>query len=224
MVRIMPFQMTHLHIAKNIYEHLSERKINLPQFYLGSVAPDAVHNRVNYNSDYKKASHLRVGNDITNHPPTYDEWIENVQCFICKNKNNENYDFILGYCTHILSDIYYHIAVWTPFKLKYQDDFSKGNGGLYYQENEKVEIELALAFENKDDFWVYLEKSIGVTLENIIFANEVEKHKENILYHWFKDKEHPDMLSNKIITIESTMKFIKDATCYVLDKLISTAL
>lgn len=87
-----------------------------------------------------------------------------------------------------------------------------------------MEIELALAFENKDDFWVHLEKSIGVTLENIIFANEVEKHKENILYHWFKNKKHPDMLSNKIITIESTMKFIKDATCYVLDKLISTAL
>ena len=57
----MPFTMTHLIIADNI-SNLFEKNIqNLPQFFLGSVAPDAVHNRANYVSDFKKDSHLCVG-------------------------------------------------------------------------------------------------------------------------------------------------------------------
>ena len=217
----MPFTMTHLHIAKKIHEYLPDSIIDIPQLYLGNIAPDAVHNRENYISDNKKTSHLCVGNECWGMITNNEEWIASVQDFLYEHRNSENHDFILGYCTHILADIYNNIAVWTPFKQKYQDELSKGFGGLYHQESEKVDIELALAEENKVIFWPYIEKGKAVSLDNIIYANEVEKQKENILCHWFKDKEHQDISSHKIVTIDSTLKFIDEAAGFVSGKIIS---
>jgi hypothetical protein len=217
----MPFQMTHLCIAEKIHEFAPAKIKDLPQFYLGAVAPDSVHNRANYISDYKKASHLCVGEERWGMLTNNDEWIESVLNFVRKNKNSDNYDFILGYCTHILSDVYNNITVWIPFKQKYQDEISKGYGGLYHQESEKVEIELALTFQNKKEFWQHLEKAKEVSLDNIIFAEEVRKHKENILYRLYIGKERSDTSSNKIVTVRSTMKFIDDATNFVASRLLT---
>ena len=50
-------------------------------------------------------------------------------------------------------------------------------------------------------------------------AKEIEKHKENILYNWYKDKKHQDTSSNKIVTIESTMNFIKDAADFISNRI-----
>ncbi len=215
----MPFQMTHLHIAKNLHQRFPVTIKDLPQFYLGNVAPDAVHNRAGYISDYKKVSHLCVGDASWGMLTNNDEWIENVLKFLDKNKSTDNYDFILGYSCHILSDIYNNIAVWTPFRLEYPNEIAKGYGGLYHQESGKVEIELALRNDNKENFWVYLEKAKAIGLDGIIFAEEIERHKENIINNWYKDKEHQDISSNKLITIESTMTFVEDATNFIVNKL-----
>jgi len=222
----MAFTMAHLYIAKNIYEKIPDiiKIKDLSQFYLGTIAPDAVHNRADYISDYKRASHLCVGDEPWGMVTNNDEWIANVLNFFCKNKNSDNFDFISGYCVHILTDIYNNIAVWIPFKQKYQYKPGKGYGNLYHQESETVDIELALKHENKKDFWIYLEKAKPINLDNldnIIFADDIEKQKENILYYWYKNQKHQDIASNKIITIESNIKFVKDATVFVADKLIS---
>lgn len=215
----MPFQLTHLHIAKRLHQLRPNMIHDLSQFYLGAIAPDAVHIRVGYISDDKKKSHLCVGEErwglITNN----EEWIDNVLMFLDRYKNSDNYDFILGYSCHILSDIYNNIAVWTPFRLKYPDELLKGYGGLYHQESEKVEIELAIKDENQRDFWVYLENAEAISLEDLIFAEEIEKHKENILYNWFRGKQHQDMSSNALVTIESTMNFVEEATQFIISKM-----
>ena len=66
--------MTHLIISENISKIFASRINSLPQFYLGSIAPDAVHNRTNYISDYKKASHLITGNEKWGFVTENDEW------------------------------------------------------------------------------------------------------------------------------------------------------
>lgn len=215
----MPYHMTHLHIAKNIYQRFSSKIKDLSQFYLGNLAPDAVHNRAGYISDYKKVSHLCVGDAQWGRVTNNDEWTDNVLGFLSKIKNSIDYDFILGYSCHILSDIYNNIVVWTPFVLKYPDELEKGYGSLYHQEGYKVDIELALKDDNKENFWVYLEKAKPITLNDIVFEEEIEKHKENILYNWYKDKKHQDTSSNKIVTIESTMNFINDAADFISKKI-----
>jgi len=209
--------MTHLIIAKNVSEVLSNRIGDFPQFYLGSIAPDAAHYRDNYISDYKKDSHLCVSDEkwglITNN----DEWINNVTVFPCKYIDAVNKDFILGYCAHILSDIYNNINVWTPFRLRYSDELVKGYGNLHHQESNKIDINFGLEYEHKDEFWRCLSESTGIDIQGIIYAAEMEKQKDRILNEWYRGKVRQDVSSNKIVTPESIMEFIDKATDYVID-------
>jgi len=211
----MAFTMTHLIISKNISEIFKSDINSLHQFYLGSIAPDAVHNRANYISDYKKASHLITGTERWGMITDNDEWISNIIAFLNKHKKTENHDFILGYCTHVLSDIYNNINVWTPYRLKYAVELEKGYGNPHHQESNKIDIELALTYEGRNDFWLHLAKSNSIDLPDIIYAIEIDKQKSNILNSWYKDKERQDISSNKIRTYESEMDFIKNATDFI---------
>ena len=212
----MAFTMTHLIISKNISEIFANHIESLPQFYLGSIAPDAVHNRANYISEYKKASHLITGDEIWGMITDYDGWQNNIIAFLNKNKNSEHHDFILGYCCHILGDLYNTINVWTPFRLKYADDLKEINyGNIHHQECNKVDIELALTYEGRNDFWLHLANSKSIDLPPIIYAAELDKQKDNILHSWYKDKERQDISSNKIRTYDGEIEFIKNATDFV---------
>jgi len=57
----VPYTMTHLIISQYLYNNWLNNIKNLPQFYLGAISPDTVHNRHNYLPEYKKESHLCVG-------------------------------------------------------------------------------------------------------------------------------------------------------------------
>ena len=213
----MPFAMTHLIIAKNIQEKSSNLITDMPQFYLGVIAPDAVHNRANYISDYKKVSHLCVGTEKWGQITNNDEWQKNVVSFFEKHRNTENRDFILGYCIHILADIYNNINSWTPYRLKYPDELKKGYSNRHHIESNKVDIELAFLYKNTSDFWSNISISTGVDLPNVICAGEIERQKDYILNLFYKDKERQDLTSNEFVTIETTRDFVENATAYIID-------
>ena len=196
----MPYAMTHLIIAMNLSEIFREAITDLPQFLLGSIAPDAVHNRENYISDYKKAAHLSVGDEPWGMISNDEEWADNVINTICQNLNSNNLDFVLGYGSHILADIYNNSAIWTPYRLAYPDEIKKGYAGLYNQECSKIEIELALTYEKRDFLWQNLRIAHGVGFAGVIHAVEIEKQKDIILNVWYKDKSRPDLSENAFIT------------------------
>jgi len=212
----MPYAMTHLIVADNVSKVFAKHIKNLPQFYLGNIAPDAVHNRANYISDYKKDSHLCVGDEKWGMTTNTDEWKNNIIDFLNKHKNSENRDFILGYCCHILADICQIVTLFIPFKQKYADEIEKGIVDLMLRETNMVDIELALTHEKRDIFWANIRQSAGIDLADIIYAAEIEKQKDNILNIWYADKEWQDLTSNKIVTIDSITNFIKNAVDFIV--------
>jgi hypothetical protein len=212
----MAFTMTHLIISENISKIFSSQIKNLPQFYLGSIAPDAAHQRANYTSEYKKASHLITGDEKWGLITKTDEWEVNTIEFLVKNKNTENHDFILGYCTHVLGDIYNTINIWNPFRLKYAAELKEMSyTNIHHQESYKLDIELALTYEGGNDFWSYLAKSESIDLPDILYAAEIDKQRDLILNSWYKGKECQDISTNKIRTYENEMVVIKNATDYI---------
>ena len=212
----MAFTMTHLIISENISTIFASHIKSLPQFYLGSIAPDAAHQRANYTSEYKKASHLITGDEIWGTITKTDEWQDNTIKFLIKHKNTENHDFIVGYCTHVLGDICNTIKMWNPFKLKYADELKEiSYGNIHHQECNKLDIELALTYEGRNDFWSYLAKSESIDLPDILYAAEIDKQRDLILNSWYKGKERQDISSNTVRTYENEMDFIKNATNYV---------
>ena len=212
----MAFTMTHLIISENISKIFVSNIKSLPLFYLGSIAPDAAHQRANYSSEYKKVSHLITSGENWGTITKTDEWEDNVIQFLVKLKNSENRDFIIGYCTHVLGDIYNTINIWNPFKLKYADELKEVSyGNIHHQECNKLDIELALTYDGRNDFWSYLSKSESIDLPNIIYATEIDKQKKLILNSWYKDKERQDISSNRIRTYEGEMEFIRNAAAYI---------
>ena len=207
--------MTHLIISKNVSEIFKNQIESFPQFYLGSIAPDAVHNRANYVSEFKKASHLIAGTEKWGLITDNDEWESNIVTFLNKYNKSDNHDFILGYCSHVLSDMYNNINIWTPYRLKHADAFDKGYDNIHHHECNKIDIELALTYEGREDFWLHLANSNSVDMPGIIYAVEIDKQKDNILNSWYKDKERQDISSNKIRTLEGETDFIKKATGFV---------
>jgi hypothetical protein len=212
----MPYVMTHLIIADNVSKIFARNVRNMPQFILGNIAPDAVHNRANYISDYKKDSHLCVGDQEWGKITNNDDWKNNVINFLRIHKNAENRDFILGYCCHLLSDICQNVTLFMPFKQKYGDEVDKEIGDLMLMETKMIDIELALSYERKEYFGLNIENSIGIDMEGLIYASEIEKQKDYILNIWYADKERQDLSSNEIVTVEIIMNFIKRATDFIV--------
>jgi len=213
----MAFTMTHLIISENISRIFASDIKSLPQFYLGSIAPDAAHQRANYISDYKKASHLITGDEQWGMITDTDTWKDKIIEFLLKNRHSENHDFILGYCSHVLTDLQNTILVWNPFKIKYADELIEiSYGNKHHQECNKLDIELAQTYENREEFWFHLANSKSIDIPNIIYAAEIDKQKDLILNSWYKDKERQDISSNKIRTYENEMEFIKNATDYIV--------
>ena len=211
----MPFAMTHMIIAINISEIYHDSIKDMPQFLLGSIAPDAVHNRANYISDFKKITHLCVSGEPWGMITNDDEWADNVLHILSNNIKSENSDFVLGYCTHVLADIYNNSTLWTPYRLAYPEEVKKGYGGLYYQDLSKIDVELALTYDKREYLWQSLLISHGVDIAGIIFASEIDKQKAYILNDWYMGKSRQDLSENTFVTYESTMNFINDASDYI---------
>jgi hypothetical protein len=56
----MAFPMSHLYIAQNILNNIPIPIKDISQYYLGTLAPDAIHFRKNYNRNQKRESHLYI--------------------------------------------------------------------------------------------------------------------------------------------------------------------
>jgi len=205
--------MTHLIVADEVSRVFAKNIADLPQFYLGSLSPDAVHQRAGYIPDFKKCSHLCVGNEEWGMFTNNDEWKESIVNFLFSKKHSENQDFILGYCCHLITDVLSNVELWMPFRQKHPKEtwYRSGYNNLFHQETNMVDIELALSWDKKNLYWSNLEKSIGVDLDNLVYAREVDAQKDVVLNHWYTGKDRQNIDANKFITYELTMDFIKNA-------------
>jgi len=70
-----------------------------------------------------------------------------------------------------------------------------------------LDIELALTYKGREEFWDNLRKSEAVEIPGIIYADEITKQKQNILNVWYKDKSNHDVSKNKGLTYEINMEY-----------------
>lgn len=119
----MSGMITHLAIANRIINLLPDETIvNRNLYYLGSIAPDAIHSREGYTRKDKKHSHLR--DDITDMEFEKEENLSlfhhRVSNFINENlnKNNKLIDLYRGYVVHLLSDELFLLKIRPDFVIK----------------------------------------------------------------------------------------------------------
>ena len=93
----MPIISIHEEVALLIAKKYKELDTN--DFYLGAMAPDSVNLEFFAPKEDRWTAHLRK-RDLT-------DWRINLRKYYDKNKNNYPRAFILGYITHVLTDIIY---------------------------------------------------------------------------------------------------------------------
>lgn len=210
----MPFAMTHLYIACNIVNNTPQ--IKKPRdFMLGSLAPDSVHFKANYDSDMKKKSHLCVGDEKWGRVTNNQEWLDNVLAFLQENKQSGEKDFIYGICCHILADIQNNIKIWTPFRSESREELERGLGSSYHQESYHMDYALYLLNPQRKLIWEMLEESTGYDIPEVVGAEEINKMKDHILHGQFLNRAAADVSLNKYVTFSRIQEFISEESQYI---------
>lgn len=92
----MPWPMVHLAVSDQLFSEDAS-----PALLLGSIAPDAVHIRGNVSREEKGATHLVCNNQM----PDFEFIMEKCTEYGGKRSEIEWRHFVLGYFSHIYTDV-----------------------------------------------------------------------------------------------------------------------
>lgn len=207
--------MTHLAIAKGISDN-NNIVTNLPLFYLGSISPDCVHVRNEYNSNMKKLSHFCSEDKPWGEIDNNNEWRKDVILALKSYQDRDDFDFYLGYFTHILADIYDNETIYKTFKEKYSQENQplQDRGKAFYNDKSQNDFELYRLSEWKDEVWNFLRQSDGGDIPDIITSCEVQRYKDLVLHQYDEGKSQYDQpikyfsLSDNLFFIENSINKI----------------
>ena len=212
----MPYPMIHLQIAKKILDDSVLIIEDKPQFYLGTLSPDAVQFREVYD---KKLSHIVYSNVPWGFVVDNDEWIKDLFGFFHENYGKTNKSFLFGYLIHILADIYNNIKIWTPFRLKNSDKNFRELHEISYKENMIIDLKLFQECMFIKELWIYLKESISFNFLNIVNKTDMDNIKNQILNIQYKNKEPANDKKNTIVTYSNIIKFINETVAFIIDLL-----
>ena len=166
----MAHPIMHLLIADKIYSNKSSNIQSYGDFLLGSIAPDAVHEKEDYTREIKDISHYRFDKNSD---------ISHFDTFMEAYATHENCDFVLGYLVHLLSDMLWYHMVRVPFKEDFlsapSQNMSKNQA--YYADCEQI---TQVLFEEKNVARIIegLGESSAFTLEGLGDADDVEAWRD----------------------------------------------
>ncbi len=198
----MPLPMVHLGVAKQLVDKLAIE--NIPNFYLGSIAPDGIYTRKEFTRDQKLKNHLI--------PEGRPRTVCDILDFWKKHRGFCDDSFILGYTIHVLTDQLYNESVYKVYLERYDLDPSpiQDKTWAYYNDTDIVDFELFTKEEWRAEVWKYLEEGQGVTVEDYITAEEAEAWRDRTL-HWYDRGESEHKNPVKYITYEDETSFINEA-------------
>lgn len=207
----MAFVMTHLAVAKEVNDTIRIVK-DFSNYYLGTISPDCVHVRKEYNSDMKKYAHFCVGDEGWGRITNSQEWRNNVLLLLSSYKNHLSYDFFLGYFVHILVDVSDNEKIHIPFIEKLQSGQLKlliDPGRAFYNDKGRNDFELFRFFDWKDEVWSYLADSHGIGISPVVESKETDEYR-NIVLHQYDSGESPYKDSNTYFSLSDNLAFIKN--------------
>jgi hypothetical protein len=168
----MPLPMVHLGVARKIAS-TNLKLVNHPSYYLGSIAPDAIHSRVGSSKIDKTKTHIR-NDDST--------WYDDVIRFTLNHRNSEGEiePFFIGYTIHILTDMLWEGSIHTSIRIMMeQDNIEKCNQSLvYYNETDQLDFELFKYCLWKNEVWCLLDKANALNVDELLTCEEIDNGRK----------------------------------------------
>lgn len=217
---------THLIIANEILKLIPDGLISdKGLYYMGSIAPDAVHARKNYIRAYKKHSHFR--DDI---PDKYFEEADNYKLYcgrlaeFIKRSNSRKdglIDLYRGYVVHIMSDELFILSVRKEFCDTMQKLGINQDNSLFFKYivNDMTRNDMLLLerYEGIGEIKMELENATPYPIEDYVSRQEINDCRTWLIRHHFIDRHRPVL--PVYISYERTTAFIDAATREIVSRL-----
>ncbi len=187
---------THLAVADLICERLGETFFyDISKFYMGNIAPDAIHARENYNREYKKRTHLTEGISGSEFGNTQKLAVFHKRLIEYINKNyraeSENADLYLGYIVHLVTDELYNINMRKRYVdlMEYQGvkDTEQEFFLSLMKDIDRTDRLLLKKYPFKHEIKVILESTHGYEIKNMITADESDRSRKWVIGTFFSD-------------------------------------
>jgi hypothetical protein len=216
----------HLVIAGEIMKKLPEGRISRPDlFYLGALAPDAVHAREGYVRAHKKHSHFR--DDIPDKdfetPINYEIYHNRLVDFIKKYNNPEDslVDYYRGYVTHILTDELFVLTVRKEFCENMKKLGISQSDRPFFDyivgDMNRNDILLAYRYEGMEEIRTYMEHVPAYPVDDYISKQEMDDCRNWFLRHHFYEQQ--EELEPAFISYQRTLDFIHTAAEEIIQRL-----
>jgi hypothetical protein len=217
---------THLVIANVILKLIPEGVIkNTGLFYMGSIAPDAVHARENYIRVYKKHSHFRddIPDKDFEEPENYEKYHNRLTDFIKRNSCKEDglLDLYRGYVAHILTDELFILSIRKEFcgtmkKLGIEQD-----DRLFFDyivgDMTRNDMLLVERYEGMDEIKAAIEGAVSYSIEDYISSRELKDCRDWLVRQHFVESHDSTMPA--FISYERTTAFIHMAAVEIVQRL-----
>ena len=216
----MAFPLTHLFVASSIAK--VHKVSGLADFFLGSIAPDAVHFRKTFVGagmaeigHAKKISHLCPESDekwgsVTDN----DGWTKCVKSFLMRYDKSP---IRLGFAVHVLTDIYNNKTLWSNFRTNNPDEAKKGYKSTYYDDLKHIDALLKSNRDVTEDICEKLAKAKSVGIEGVVSSEEVEAIKQSIISEYGANSQTGNIdnkYNTKFVSYDEMLIFIKEATLF----------
>ncbi len=211
----------HLAIADRVAVLLGDGKIrNMPNFFSGSIAPDAIHARTNYDRSMKKHTHLTEGinnsdfvfpNKLALFQARLDEYIKTYY-----RKKDADSDLYLGYIVHLITDELFNIHIYSDngyaARLK-KIGIDQNNMEFFHRFMYDMNLTDNLVMKNYP-FEHNIERELssvwGLGIDDMIFPEETDSSKHWVINKFFHSE--PDCTEPEYYSYEEAYSFIVSAS------------
>lgn len=201
----MPLPMVHLSTAVKIN---TLQGLKSPEFYLGSISPDAVHMRTGFVCDDKTRSHCNARmlasiNELDS------------LCVMIKNSVCKEREFLLGYLIHILTDLFWEDTILKTYGDRYEADPTpiQDKRMAYYNDTDQLDFAFYEKENWRSEIWEMLAQTKDFAVENAVNKDEVAAWKYRTL-NWYNSGKSQHTNPIKYITYEDLDNF----TSYAAEK------
>ena len=184
----MPLPMVHLAVAVRLAAARksadSPEFADMAEFYLGCIAPDAIHARAGAGRDDKRDSHYAQG-----HPARCDLGAL-AKMLTGGWASGKRVSFAEGYAAHVLTDHLWQDTVAAAFRERMQREGLEADlRVLYYQDCDKLDLDLYDTAPWRPAVWGHLASATVPDFPPLLTASEIASWRDHVL-GWF-DK-NPD--------------------------------
>jgi hypothetical protein len=206
----MALPMVHLSVAHQLVCAYGYRPA--PAFYLGSIAPDAIHMRPGTDREDKWAVHLSLDGAID---------VARVQQLMAECwRASADTAFAEGYCVHLLTDRYWRDEVVWPLLARLGNMSRQEQRILYYAECDKIDLELYDRQPWREDVWALLQRAEAGDFVGLLAQQEIEMWRDRVL-GWFEENRNKGDYSSHHLTREMALGFIRDASSRASEQMAS---